>query len=156
MLYHVNTMSDLAARNRGVSSEHDYATEGGNVGMTASNITSMYINASDEHHHDHFAPPTSTTPTSESHTRSLVKGLTWRCLATISTVVIAWIVTGETGTAFQIGFFEFFAGLGAYDASYCTTVPQTETEEDGVLGREKGGKGGSKMTCTQGSCLQEL
>ena len=34
-------------------------------------------------------------------------------------------------------------GLGAYDASYCTTVPQTKTvEEEGVLGRkEKGGKG---------------
>ncbi|KAG7342203.1 vacuolar sorting-associated protein 13, N-terminal domain containing protein [Nitzschia inconspicua] len=49
-----------------------------------------------------------------------------------------------------------FSPVSCYDASYCTTVPQTETEEDGVLGREKGGKGGSKMTCTQGSCLQEL
>ena len=35
----------------------------------------------------------------ESHTRSLVKGLTWRFIASFTTVVIAKIVTGETGTS---------------------------------------------------------
>lgn len=50
----------------------------------------------------------------ESHTRSLVKGFTWRCLATTTTVTIAWFVTGEVAQAFQIGFVEFFAKLAIY------------------------------------------
>lgn len=50
----------------------------------------------------------------ESHTRSLLKGVTWRVLATTTTVVIAWFVTGEVAQAFQIGFVEFFAKLAIY------------------------------------------
>jgi uncharacterized membrane protein len=55
-------------------------------------------------------------PHEESHTRSLVKGFTWRCLATTTTVVIAWFVTGEVAQAFKIGFVEFFAKLAIYYA----------------------------------------
>ena len=54
------------------------------------------------------------SPQSESHTRSLAKGITWRCLATLTTVIIAWLVTGEVAQAFQIGFVEFFAKLAIY------------------------------------------
>jgi len=54
------------------------------------------------------------TPIQESHTRSLVKGLTWRILATTTTTVIAFIVTGHVEAALQIGFFEFFAKLLIY------------------------------------------
>ncbi|KAL7563202.1 hypothetical protein ACA910_014476 [Epithemia clementina (nom. ined.)] len=50
----------------------------------------------------------------ESHTRSLVKGLTWRILATTTTTVIAWIVTGQVDSALRIGLFEFFAKLLIY------------------------------------------
>jgi adenylylsulfate kinase len=50
----------------------------------------------------------------ESHTRSIVKGLTWRILATSTTTVIAYFVTGHVDTAIQIGFFEFFAKLAIY------------------------------------------
>jgi uncharacterized membrane protein len=50
----------------------------------------------------------------ETHTRSLVKGFTWRIIATMTTVSIAWMVTGEVATAFQIGFVEFFAKIGIY------------------------------------------
>lgn len=53
-------------------------------------------------------------PAEESHTRSLLKGVTWRCLATLTTVIIAWFVTGEVAQAIQIGFVEFFAKLGIY------------------------------------------
>lgn len=53
-------------------------------------------------------------PAGESHTRSLLKGITWRFLATMTTVVIAWIVIGEAGIAFQIGFFEVFAKIAIY------------------------------------------
>lgn len=52
--------------------------------------------------------------TEESHTRSLLKGVTWRILATMTTVIIAWFVTGEVAQAFRIGFVEFFAKLAIY------------------------------------------
>lgn len=55
-----------------------------------------------------------TTPVEESHTRSLVKGLTWRFVASFTTIAIAKIVTGETAAAVQIGVFEFFAKLAIY------------------------------------------
>ena len=51
---------------------------------------------------------------SESHTRSMLKGITWRFVATMTTVIIAWLVLGEVGTAFQIGFFEVLAKIGIY------------------------------------------
>ena len=52
--------------------------------------------------------------TEDSHLRSLAKGLTWRFIASGTTIVIAKVVTGETTIAFQIGFFEFFAKIGIY------------------------------------------
>lgn len=50
----------------------------------------------------------------DSHVRSLTKGLTWRFIASGTTICIAKIVTGETTIAFQIGFFEFFAKIMIY------------------------------------------
>lgn len=50
----------------------------------------------------------------ESHTRSLIKGLTWRFVATATTIVISLVVTGEIGTAIKIGFVEFFAKIMIY------------------------------------------
>lgn len=52
--------------------------------------------------------------TEDSHVRSLAKGLTWRFVASGTTILIAKVVTGETTVAFQIGFFEFFAKIGIY------------------------------------------
>jgi uncharacterized membrane protein len=60
---------------------------------------------------DHHAHP---PDLAESHTRSLLKGLTWRILATTATTIIAWLVTGHVEAALQIGFWEFFAKLGIY------------------------------------------
>ena len=56
------------------------------------------------------------SPGEDSHIRSLTKGLTWRFVASATTIVIAKAVTGETTIAFQIGFFEFFAKIGIYYA----------------------------------------
>jgi uncharacterized membrane protein len=53
-------------------------------------------------------------PQQETHTRSLVKGFTWRIIATTTTTVIAWLVIGHLEAAFKIGFFEFFAKLLIY------------------------------------------
>ncbi|MGK3745981.1 MAG: putative membrane protein [Bacillariaceae sp.] len=50
----------------------------------------------------------------DSHIRSLTKGLTWRFVASTTTIIIAWYITGETTLAFQIGFIEFFAKITIY------------------------------------------
>ena len=50
----------------------------------------------------------------ESHIRSVLKGVTWRFIATTTTVVIAYIITGEVGDALKIGGIEFLAKIGIY------------------------------------------
>lgn len=50
----------------------------------------------------------------ESRKRSLAKGITWRVVATTTTVVIAYLITGEVDAALQIGFFEVFAKIAIY------------------------------------------
>ncbi len=54
------------------------------------------------------------TPLLESRSRSLVKGLTWRVIATLTTILIAWGITGEVDTAVQIGLIEVFAKILIY------------------------------------------
>ena len=49
----------------------------------------------------------STLKDQSSRTRSLAKALTWRITATLTTAVIAYIVTGELSTAVIIGGLEF-------------------------------------------------
>ena len=54
----------------------------------------------------------------ESHLRSLLKGLTWRVLATATTVCVAYFILKGRENAVQealsIGLVEFFAKLGIY------------------------------------------
>lgn len=50
----------------------------------------------------------------ESHTRSFLKGLTWRIVATSTTITIAYIITGEVGDAFKIGAIEFVGKILIY------------------------------------------
>ena len=50
----------------------------------------------------------------ESHVRSLLKGLTWRILATGSTMTIAWFATGDVSMALKIGGIEFVAKFFIY------------------------------------------
>lgn len=52
----------------------------------------------------------------ESHMRSLLKGLTWRAVATATTVTIAWLVTGEATLALKIGAIEVVAKILIYYA----------------------------------------
>ena len=58
--------------------------------------------------------------TRESHLRSLLKGLSWRVLATLTTVLVAYFVLRERENAVRealsIGAIEFFAKLGIYYA----------------------------------------
>ena len=50
----------------------------------------------------------------ESSARSILKGFTWRLVATFSTIVISYLITGETDIALKIGAIEFFAKIAVY------------------------------------------
>lgn len=53
-------------------------------------------------------------PQKESHLRSVLKGLTWRVIATTTIIFIAWYIGGDIEQALQIGFIEFFIKLLLY------------------------------------------
>ena len=53
-------------------------------------------------------------PHKDSRIRSLIKGITWRILATTTTITIAYIITGHIGDALKIGGIEFFGKLIIY------------------------------------------
>ncbi len=50
----------------------------------------------------------------ESRLRSLLKGLTWRIIATSTIIAIAYFKTGDVSLALEIGFIEFFIKLLLY------------------------------------------
>lgn len=50
----------------------------------------------------------------ESHLRSLLKALSWRLVATSTTAVIAYFITGEVKAAVMIGGIEFVAKFVIY------------------------------------------
>lgn len=50
----------------------------------------------------------------ESHVRSILKGITWRVIATSTIIVIAWLTTGDISMALEIGAIEFFIKLLLY------------------------------------------
>lgn len=50
----------------------------------------------------------------ESHLRSVAKAFSWRVVATLTTMSIAWVITGEVDTAIMIGGFEFVLKIFIY------------------------------------------
>jgi uncharacterized membrane protein len=50
----------------------------------------------------------------ESKARSLLKAVSWRVIATITTILIAWLVYGDIKPALAIGGIEFFAKFLVY------------------------------------------
>ena len=50
----------------------------------------------------------------ESPIRSALKGFTWRLVATFTTIVIVYCITGEQAKALQIGAIEFVAKFIVY------------------------------------------
>lgn len=50
----------------------------------------------------------------ESHARSIVKGITWRMLGTIDTIVLSYIFTGNIKVAAAIGGTEVITKVGLY------------------------------------------
>lgn len=51
---------------------------------------------------------------SETPLRSVVKSLSWRCIGTIDTIVISWIITGEVSLALSIGAIELVTKMLLY------------------------------------------
>lgn len=47
----------------------------------------------------------------DSHARSVIKGITWRITGTIDTMIMAFIVTGELHNAIKIGLTEIFTKI---------------------------------------------
>lgn len=50
----------------------------------------------------------------ESRLRSILKGFSWRILATLTTIAIAYIITGQVDDALKIGGYEFFIKMAVY------------------------------------------
>ena len=50
----------------------------------------------------------------ESPLRSAVKGITWRLMATFTTILIVYFITGEQAKALQIGAIEFVTKFVVY------------------------------------------
>lgn len=50
----------------------------------------------------------------ESKTRSVLKGLTWRVLATTTTFLLAWLLAKDMNVAGTIAAAEFFIKLAVY------------------------------------------
>jgi adenylylsulfate kinase len=50
----------------------------------------------------------------ETHKRSIMKSLTWRFLATVTTMTLVYIYTGNLEIMVSVGFFEVIAKLAIY------------------------------------------
>ncbi|MBZ9572361.1 DUF2061 domain-containing protein [Patescibacteria group bacterium] len=49
-----------------------------------------------------------------NHRRSIIKSISWRFLATLTTMIIVFIFTGEILLSFGVGFFEVILKLILY------------------------------------------
>jgi len=52
----------------------------------------------------------------ESHLRSLLKGVSWRVIASLTTISIAYVITGKIDIALEIGAIEVVAKVFLYYA----------------------------------------
>lgn len=50
----------------------------------------------------------------EEKKRSVAKSVTWRICATLTTVILVYLFTGEIAIAFSLGFVEIFIKMAVY------------------------------------------
>jgi uncharacterized membrane protein len=50
----------------------------------------------------------------ESHIRSIIKGISWRIIGTIDTMLLSYLITGHLQQALKIGFTEVFTKILLY------------------------------------------
>ncbi len=55
-----------------------------------------------------------TQKSKESHTRSILKTITWRIIATSTIIAIAYFTTGDIDVALKMGSIEFFVKMILY------------------------------------------
>lgn len=60
------------------------------------------------------AVPKNFMPVKESRLRSVLKTISWRIIATTTTVSIAYIIFGDISNALKVGGIEFFAKMLIY------------------------------------------
>lgn len=54
------------------------------------------------------------TENADSHSKSLVKSISWRILGTLDTIAISWALTGTLSVALSIGSIEVFTKFLLY------------------------------------------
>ena len=67
-----------------------------------------------EHAHPSEGDLAGSQISTESHLRSILKALSWRIVATCTTIFLAWAVFGDVSKALAVGFFEFFLKFAIY------------------------------------------
>lgn len=50
----------------------------------------------------------------ESHFRSIIKGISWRIIGTLDTMLLSYLITGHFANSLKIGFTEVFTKIGLY------------------------------------------
>jgi uncharacterized membrane protein len=50
----------------------------------------------------------------ETHSRSILKAISWRLIATLITFLTAWLLTGTVDVAMKIGLLDTVIKMGAY------------------------------------------
>ena len=50
----------------------------------------------------------------ETHLRSLVKGISWRVIATLVTTIVVWFISGEVSMALFAGAIDSFLKIGLF------------------------------------------
>lgn len=50
----------------------------------------------------------------DSHLRSVAKAFSWRFFATLTTMVITYVITGEVSFAIYVGLFEFVSKIALF------------------------------------------
>lgn len=48
------------------------------------------------------------------HIRSIAKGISWRFIGTLDTMILSWILTGAIKGAISLGFMEIFTKIGLF------------------------------------------
>jgi len=50
----------------------------------------------------------------ETHLRSVVKGMSWRVIATLVTTIVVWLISGEIGMALLAGASDSLVKIGLF------------------------------------------
>ncbi len=61
-----------------------------------------------------MAPSSRRASVLDTHSRSLLKAISWRAAGTVDTIIVSCVITGHIKTALSIGFVELFTKMCLY------------------------------------------